>query len=242
MIKKIAFCFGLVVLTLSVYFINFNKESATTIEPSNDTTAKVSSDDNSNILTTDNNSNIPTASTFLDMFNLSLGQLNSESELIVKGKAIEQSYYTAGDQVFSKTKIKIEKVYKGNIKKEDFLNIVEYGGITNEEEYNLKLAEEKTGNKPTEEQKAKARLNKIKILVGGIPYSTIGQSSVYFLQKATTKQFSNQIDNNTYTPIGVQGRFDIKSDNTFERPRGNNDNLPELKTNDLELEKIAKNK
>lgn len=231
MIKKTYLGLGIVALALTACAVgfNFSKEPSTN-DPNNTV----------NMTVTSNSSNIKTVSSSVDMEFFTLDQLNSLSEIIVKGKAIEQSYYNKKDLVFSKTKIKIEKVYKGNVKKDDVLNIVEYGGITTEEDYNLKVSEEKTGIKPTEEQKNKARLNKIRVLIGGIPYSEVGKSGLYFVKKASTEQFSNQIDDNTYTPIGIQGRFDIKDDNTFESPRGINNELPELKITELDLEKILK--
>lgn len=248
--KKIAFVLGIVALTSSVCFAGFNlNKNNVTAEDSNNTTIIASSDIDSNI---------ETVSSSLDMVALNLDQISEDSELILKGKALEQSYYTANNHVFTKTKIKVEKVYRGNIKEEKVLNIVEWGGITTEE-FNLKMFEEKTGKKATEEEGKKARSKKIKVLSGGIPYSEVGKSSVYFLKKATIQKFGNQIDDNTYAPVGIQGRFDISGNttnsiatneinenginqndiNTFVRPRGTDNELPELKITENDLEKIS---
>lgn len=245
--KKIALVFGIIALTSSVCLAGFNiNKSRATSEVSNNTATMTSSDDDSNI---------ETISSSADMISFDLDELNSRSEIIVKGKAINQSYYTTNDSVFSKTMMKVEKVYKGNVKVGDVLNLVEWGGITNEEEYNLKMFEEKTGKKPTEEEKKKARSKKLRVLIAGIPYSQVGKSSVYFLRKASTKEFGEQIQKDTYTPIGVQGRFDINGATTnsnvtydidaddgeiFERPCGTDNELLELKITASDLEKLSK--
>ena len=254
--KKIALVLGIVALTSSVCLVGFNiNKSRVASEVSNNTTTMTSSDDDTNI---------ETVSSSADMIPFDLDELNSRSEIIVKGKAINQSYYTTNDEVFSKTTMKVEKVYKGNVKVGDSLNLVEWGGITNEEEYNLKMFEEKIGKKPTEEEKKKARSKKLRVLIAEIPYSQVGKSSVYFLRKASTKEFGKQIEKDTYTPIGVQGRFDINGAPTdsiatnsittnsnvtydidtndgdiFERPRGTDNELPELKITESDLGKIS---
>lgn len=249
--KKITLVFAVALFALGIYIVSFDFSKHPISSNSSDNTISIAS--------SNTDSNIKTVSSSLDIMALNLNELSSVSEIIIKGKAIEQTYYTIDTQVFTKTKIKVEKVYKGNVKKSDILNIVEWGGITTGDKFSLKILEEKTGKKPTEEEKEKAKLTKIRVLSGGIPYSEVGKSSVYFMEKASTGEFSNEIDNNTYTPIGVQGRFDIKNTtnnsnkindsisnsvstniDSIERPRGKNNALPELKITEPDLEKAIK--
>ena len=110
MIKKILLGYGILALIFTIVLISLNKGS---IKPEIKPEIKADSV---------NDSNIKTVFSTVDMKDFSLDELNSLSQIIVKGKAVEQSYYTVYPQVYTKTKVVVEKAYKGNVKIGDVYN------------------------------------------------------------------------------------------------------------------------
>jgi len=198
----------------------------------------VSNSSEKNIENSNNKSKIKTISTHVDYTrNFGLDDLTSEALIIVNGKTIDQSYFDMDGQTYTKSTIQIDKVYKGNVKKDTSIEIIEFGGIT--EENPVSEIEDKTGTKLSESEKAKYKKTKVKILVGGVSTSQKSEQSVFFLEKVPMSIIQKaKINQEAYTPLGsTQGRLTVKN-NTFQRY--SEGSLAEIKTTDDVLIKKLK--
>lgn len=70
-----------------------------------------------------------------------------ESQVVIRGKVVATDYILDGSEVFTKSEVKVEECYKGDLKKGQVIKIREIGGFVPSDIFDNALSMEKFGKK-----------------------------------------------------------------------------------------------
>lgn len=147
-----------------------------------------------------------------------LGKINNDSEVVVKGTIIENEYVDYHDLTFTISKFKIDEVVKGDVSVGDTIKVLQTGGIS---EFKRNEEDIKSFEDPEEVEKyLKDKIGKkYEVAMEGVRVLKEGTSSVLLLQK-----YDGPVVEDAYVGTGdFQGRFilnkDAKSNTTVVIPQ-----------------------
>lgn len=139
---------------------------------------------------------------FIKTFN-SVEELSEVSNIIIQGQVLSTEYFTFNQNVFTKSKVKVQKAYKGDIIKGEEVTFIEIGGITTFGEIQ-KMRPDKLVVKPEDMN------NPIKMTLNGSETMKANEKVVLF---GALPSENKMLKENYYMTVGAhQGKLQILKD------------------------------
>ena len=128
-------------------------------------------------------------------------ELKNDSDIIVLGTVVDVQYFDFNTNTFTKSKVQVEKSFNGKVKKGDYVNVIEIGGLTTKG--NLQKYDPEKINIPENELN-----DTVKVILDGAPLTVKGDKVVVFAKEDTENFF--QLNEKAYIILNsYQGKFNI---------------------------------